>query len=269
MRLGLTHLLVVSGYQVSLMFGFVFSLLSYLIGIIRYGGLYMRGGVAIVAFIFAALYVSFIGAEMSSIRALIAAACVCLTVVTERVTSFAQRWGVALLFMQLIWPWCFFDIGVILTFAALLGIGLGSEFGVSSRLWSLVSVTFCVWVMTSLVVIVWQGTVSPVGLLLNLTLAAPWSIANCVVGLIGLLALLLGIPGAAYPLKLLSWINSYLAEMALIISESRYSGFELSSVSRVVIAGIMVTLAIAIIARYSASVSSRVLGMPVGKPRWI
>ncbi len=269
MRLGLTHLLVVSGYQVSLMFGFVFAVISYVIGVVRIGGLRVRAGVAVASFIFATAYVCFIGAEMSSVRALVAAACISATIITERNTSFAQRWGVALLAMQLIWPWCAFDIGVILTFAALLGIGLGSEFGSRSKLTSLLSVTVCVWIMTSLVVIVWQGMFSPIGLLLNLVIAAPWSIINCVGGLLGLCALMIGVPGAAYPMKALAWINSYLAEWALVLAESSYGGFKLGGLDRVAIASVVALIAAIVIARFVRSASSRIRGVADTPQRWI
>jgi competence protein ComEC len=251
------------------MFGFVFALISYILGIARYAGLNVRAGVAVIAFVFATLYVLFIGAEMSSVRALFAAACISATVITERVTSFAQRWGVALLAMQLVWPWCVFDIGVILTFAALLGIGLGSEFGRESKLASLLSVTICVWIMTSLVVIVWQGMVSPIGLLLNLVLAAPWSIVNCVGGLLGLGALIVGIPGAAYPMKALAWINSRLADMALVLAESSYGGFKLTGTDRVAVALLVALVAAIIVTRFVRSASSRIRGVSAAPQRWI
>jgi ComEC/Rec2-related protein len=180
-RLGLTHLLVVSGYQVSLTFSFILWCAAMLMGRFRHGNRHLRSMMTILSFACAAFYVLFIGAEMSAVRALLAAACVCAHLLSERETSFAQRWGVALLGMQLLWPWCAFDIGVILTFAALLGIGLGSELEAKSKVKTFVTVTCAVWLCTSLVIVLWQGTLSPLGLLLNLLLAAPWSILNCTV----------------------------------------------------------------------------------------
>ena len=124
-RLGLTHLLVVSGYQVSLVFGVVMALgriIGCVLPPIRRLGLVVTSG----AFALAGAYVLCIGAEMSAMRALIAAASLSAGLVVETGSRFAQRWGVALLIMLLVWPWCFFEIGVILTFSALMGIGFGA-----------------------------------------------------------------------------------------------------------------------------------------------
>lgn len=247
-RLGLTHLLVVSGYQVSLTFGFVLVSASALVGWLRYGGRYLRSGVTVAAFAFAALYVLFIGAEMSAVRALLAAACVCAHLLSERETSFAQRWGVALLGMQILWPWCAFDIGVVLTFAALIGIGLGSEVVAHARGTACIAVTIAVWLCTSLVIVVWQGTISPMGLVLNLVLAAPWSILNCTVGLSALVILHTGIPGSEYPLRVLVWLNQTIGAWVLELGEVRYASWQTEGPVRVVVS-LAVAAAIVLLVR--------------------
>ena len=77
MTLGLSHLLVVSGYQVSLVFAVVFSILSGFGGALR-ASIGARNGAIAASLIFSAAYVFAIGAEMSSVRALLAAVCVCV-----------------------------------------------------------------------------------------------------------------------------------------------------------------------------------------------
>jgi ComEC/Rec2-related protein len=238
-RLGLTHLLVVSGYQVSLAFSFILACSGLLMARLRYGSAYLRSAMTVLAFLASALYVAFIGSEMSAVRALLAAGCICSQLLSERETSFAQRWGVALLGMQLIWPWCFFDIGVVLTFAALLGIGLGAEFASRGRIAAFLGVTSAVWLCTSLVIVIWQGTISPLGLLLNLILAAPWSILNCTVGLSALGVFLTGLPGASYPLRLISWLNQIVGEGVLYLGESRYASWQTEGVERVAAAALV------------------------------
>jgi ComEC/Rec2-related protein len=238
MRLGLTHLLVVSGYQVGLMYGFVLCLAGGTLARLSYSGRHMRSAVSVVALLVAGGYVVCIGAEMSAVRALIAAACLAAQVLGERSTSFAQRWGVALLGMQLIWPWCIFDIGVILTFAALLGIGIGSRLGASSRRATFLWVNLTVWICTSLVVVVWRGNLSLLGLALNLLVAAPWSIVNCTVGLASLALMTLQIPGSAIPLSLVAWFNQGLAEVILYLGEGSMGGWQLGIAARCSVAAL-------------------------------
>ncbi|MFN4895258.1 MAG: ComEC/Rec2 family competence protein [Pseudomonadota bacterium] len=254
MRLGLTHLLVVSGYQVSLAFGFILYCMGALFGWLRFGHRHLRNVVTMLAFVCAALYVVFVGAEMSAVRALIAAACICAHLLSEKDTSFAQRWGVALLGMQLLWPWCAFDLGVVLTFAALFGIGLGSEAMSRSKMAVFVAVTVSVWLCTSLVVVVWQGNISPLGLLLNLVVAAPWSILNCTVGLSALGLLCTELPGSAVPLEILVWINQLVSEVILELGESSYSSWQLEGIWRVTTT-VGISLVLARMAHRSASTS--------------
>jgi ComEC/Rec2-related protein len=193
--LGLSHLLVVSGYQVSLVFGAVFSLLVW-IGKSLCSSLATRNVAIAASLVCATLYVLTIGAEMSSFRALTAALCLCVSLAMNRRHGFAQRLVVTFMCMHIVWPWALFEVGVVLTFAALAGIGIGSVLGAQSRFRSLVWVTVAVWGLTSTVTVVWNGTVSVSGLFLNLALAAPWSVLNCTLGVGGLALLLMGISGA-------------------------------------------------------------------------
>jgi ComEC/Rec2-related protein len=200
------------------------------------------------AFVFAAIYVVFIGAEMSAVRALLAASCACAHLLSERETSFAQRWGLALLGMELIWPWSVFDIGVALTFAALLGIGLGSDIAGKSKVAQTFWVTFIVWLCTSMIIVAWQGTVSPVGLILNLAIAAPWSVINCVVGLCALSLSFIPLPGALYPLKLVALINQTLSDIVLYIGESSFGGWQVEGLVRIFVL-LLLAAALALVLR--------------------
>jgi ComEC/Rec2-related protein len=238
-RLGLTHLLVVSGYQVSLMFSFVVFLAHALVQASNIVGRYSRMFANFAAFAVACAYVVCIGSEMSAVRALLAAACITAQLCSERETSFAQRWGVALLGMQLVWPWCVFEIGVILTFAALFGIGLGVRLGRRRPVRTFLYVNAAVWASTSLVLVAWRGNFSPLALVVNLLVAAPWSMLNCTIGLAGLCGLITGLPGARYLLMCISWCNSLLSSVVLYLSESSYSGWELGGYTRVVAVGIL------------------------------
>ncbi len=250
-RLGLTHLLVVSGYQVSLVFSFVVFLTHALVRWSNIVGRYSRLCANLAAFLVACGYVVCIGSEMSAVRALLAAACITAQLCSERDTSFAQRWGVALLGMQLVWPWCIFEIGVILTFAALFGIGLGSRLGAGSSLRMFLYVNAAVWASTTLVLVLWRGNFSPLALLVNLVLAAPWSMLNCTLGITGLCGLIAGVPGATYLLMGISWCNNFLSSLVLNLSETSYSGWELEGAARVAVVAVL-TIGLAIAASRAA-----------------
>lgn len=229
--LGLSHLLVVSGYQVSLVFGLT---LTVLLG----AGRFLRSslGVRCVAigasFGCAAVYVLTIGTEMSSVRALLAALCLCLSLLTQRRHYFVQRLVTTFLCMHLLWPWAMFEVGVMLTFAALAGIGIGSRIGGESRWRSIAWVTVSVWALTSLVTVVWSGTLSVSGLLLNLALAGPWSVLNCTAGVGGLALVFTGLPGAEMLLRAVGYSNEVIVSGLFWIHRAIGGSPELSPLQR-------------------------------------
>jgi ComEC/Rec2-related protein len=217
--LGLKHLLVVSGYQVSLVFavcsGFSLSLMRRFPLFSRWA----RTLATALAFGAALMFVAFIGSEMSALRALVAAACVCSSKIFECSGRYAQRWGVALLIVELLSPWALFDVGVQLTFAALAGIGVGVRLGEGSTTRGFLWVTASAWLFTSAVMLAWNGTVSLIGLFLNLTLAAPWSFLNCVVGGAGVLLLLLFGDLGSWVVRIVAWCNEEIAALLMVMSE--------------------------------------------------
>jgi competence protein ComEC len=224
---GLTHLLVVSGYQVSMVFGVVIAIAVRWIP--RNSAFrFWREGCAVLGLLVASLYVVIIGAEMSAVRALIAAAFVCSQRLCESRGGFGQRWSVALLLMQLLSPYCLFDIGVILTFTALAGIGVGATIGGQRKILTWIMVTVSVWLFTSVVVVVWSGSFSLLGIPLNLFVAAPWSALNCTIGLVSLVGALLDIPGMHFALDLVALVNSAVSEVLLWIAQTHFAGWKLT-----------------------------------------
>lgn len=241
-RFGLTHLLVVSGYQVSLVFSVVLAaLLS--VGRSFRSSLTIRGWAIGLSLVVAAVYVLAIGTEMSSVRALIAAVCLCLSLVIHRRHGFAQRILVTFMSMNLVWPWALFEIGVVLTFAALAGIGIGSVVGAGNRWRSLVWVTISVWALTSAVTVIWNGSLSPIGLLLNLVLATPWSVLNCTVGVGGLALLLTGLPDVDLPIRAVGYINEAVVTALFWLNGFIGSSRELSLSERYVTAVVLILTA--------------------------
>lgn len=221
-RLGLTHLLVVSGYQVTLLYSVAVTFLSKSI-LLFPRRMSARRTVGIAGLVLAFLYVVFIGSEFSSVRAMMAAACVGGGWIVGRQTSFMQRWGVALLLLEVFWPFCIFDIGVVLTFAALWGIGIGSVGVKAGSLRGFLKVNLCVWLTTSLVIMLWQGSVSTLGLLINILVAAPWSIINCTLGIVGLVIAMLPVPGSTLLFNVVIAVNRFLSEQVLYWGAKQYS----------------------------------------------
>jgi len=214
MELGLTHLLVVSGYQVSLVFGAVYGICRALAARGALGG-WARGSASVAAILCSTMYVLLIGPEVSPMRALVAAAALAFESLTEGSARFAQRWGVSLLIVELIWPWAMLEIGVQLTFAALAGIGIGSTIGRGSPLRSAVWVQVSVWAFTSLICVAWSGRISVVGLVLNLAVAGPWSALNCLIGLPAVIGLAFGAPGATHIVQAVAYLNEGLSSCLL------------------------------------------------------
>jgi competence protein ComEC len=232
--LGLSHLLVVSGYQVSLVFGVVFAVVTRGASMM-FPVLATRNVATSVSFVVASLYVVVVGSEMSALRALIAAACLCAALLLDRRHGFFQRWAVALLIMELVWTWAFFEIGVLLTFAALAGIGMGSILGGRSRFGSTVWVGVCVWLLTSAIVVMWSGTFSAIGVVLNLFLAGPWSVLNCTVGVVGILLHAVRLWPGREILSFVAFCNEEITEVLFFVSRSLGSSTELEGAPRLMV----------------------------------
>ncbi len=248
MKLGLSHLLVVSGYQVSLVFGFALAALTWLGRSVK-ATLGMRRIAIMLSLASALFYVAAIGTEMSSVRALLAAACLCLSLLLQRRHRFAQRLVVTFLCMHLVWPWAVFEIGVLLTFAALSGIGLGSVLGARCKWRSLAWVTISVWALTSAITVVWNGTFSTSGLVLNLALAAPWSVLNCTVGVGGLVLMLTGLPGTDLPVRAVAVTNELIVSALFWVQGVVGSPRQVSVYERVFTAFSLLTVSLVIALR--------------------
>ncbi len=245
-RLGLTHLLVVSGYQVTLLYSVIVTILSNMASL-RPRTRSIRMPVGVMGLFCAFFYVLYIGSEFSGIRALLAAVSAGLGWMYCRPTGFFQRCSSALLVMLIVWPLCLFDIGVILTFAALLGIRIGAACYPSRTVMTFLSVNWCVWLTTTCVIVSWQGTISIFGLMVNIVIAGPWSIMNCTAGVIGLLVSLAPVSGSGGLLTLVAQCNQWASDVVLWLGESTYSQVLLTGWLR----GVVLVALLAVIVRKS------------------
>lgn len=223
--LGMTHLLVVSGFQV----GLVFLWSSYVLRVIaRYAvGCGARLWGALGGVVATAAYVYVIGSEVSVIRAFVAVIMVCLSGMRERSRSFLQRWATALVFVEILWPFSFFDPGVQLTFAALAGIGVGRYLGRRSAFQEWGWIAVCVWLYTTVVLLPRTGTVSLAALVINPLIAGGISILNCMGGIIAVCAHAVGLDSAGVLLSSVAWTNESLAAFIIVLAAAPGLGWKL------------------------------------------
>ena len=218
-RTGLAHLLVASGYQVMLIFGVCLAAARLLVGsFLGLQGLshvrLMAGGMGLSG---AVTFVVIVGAEPSIIRALCAAV---FTVVGMCIERGGHRFnGVlfSLLCMMLVWPGCFLEASVQLTFAALCGLFLaGSEGGLLLRY--LRACTYAC-VATSVVSLAWFGTFSLWTFLLNPILAPVGSIVGCAGALLAMAASACGLDPSGFALDMVASALLLFRDLVMYLSE--------------------------------------------------
>ncbi len=209
-RTGLSHVLVLSGYQVSLVFALLWGLFrgltafmnSVLSGVGFGGGEHAGSGWGcllrwwprLLALSFTMMFVLIVGVESSSLRAAVGLCALVVAQLTERDTSMWNLLVVTAFVLCLIWPGIFLDPSAQLTYAALVGIVLGSELRLpgESRMRSYLRVSFWATLLPLTVGLLWFGTFPVAGLVLN-PLCAPLIALFGTVG--GGLAMLLHIAG--------------------------------------------------------------------------
>jgi len=183
---GLSHLLVVSGFQVTLVYYFVsgvtlavLSRILWLFGWMPVGVVARSLGVAM-----SLVFVGVSGIDGSSLRAAFAAVFAVIARSLERGGGLLNGVIVSLLGVSLVWPGAVLEPGVELTYAALLGICLGRGIfagcdGITRNIRTLLGVTLGVWLLSSIVSLAWFRTFSPIGLVLNPLLAPLLGFVGC------------------------------------------------------------------------------------------
>ncbi len=200
-RTGLMHILVVSGYQVTLFYYFIYSVFFSLLTMFR-----------IIPPVFPArtlahciglggslLYVLITGAEAAVVRAAVAIVTLVSGILLERTGSLLHTILTTLLIVSLMSPGAILEPGTELTFAALFGIALGARRGDSAGMQYL-RTCFYGSLFTSLVSVCWFGIFSPIAFLLNPLLVAPVSAVVCKGGVLALLLFAAGMGGGDFVL---------------------------------------------------------------------
>lgn len=178
---GLSHLLVFSGAQVVMMYGVWYWLLSCLVLFFQKKFHYYHGSWApsIGAMIVTTVFVLLIGTDKSSVRALLALVVGWFAAQIERGGGLTHAILAAGVLLSIVWPGCFFEPGVQLTFAALIGIAVGQRLGSSWWIYPCTSIT------TSVVSVLWFGQLSLLGFILNPLVVPLISGLVCTIGVLG------------------------------------------------------------------------------------
>lgn len=220
-KTGLSHLLVVSGYQVSMMFFVLYVLAERAIGGV-WGRL--RGPPLPVSIPASAIgllgglgFVALTGGESASIRAGWAILFFVIAKALERGNGMFRGVLFSLLGVSILWPVALADPGIGLTFAALCGIAIGSSFA-SSALGKYVAVCAVTSLATSIVSLAWFSTFSLSGFLLNPLLAPLLSVLSVYGGVIGVLGVLSHVDGSGLILQGVGNLLLLVRDLLLVVA---------------------------------------------------
>lgn len=216
-RSGLAHLMVVSGYQLTVIFMAVGAALKYLFSGSRHFYLTL-----IVVQIIPLALVSFFGvlagSANSCLRALIALWLLILSRIYERNSSFLNIIFTTALLLNIIVPGAFLDTGVQLTFAALIGIYLGNRS--DNKFKNYVQITFWAGICTSAVVWIIFDRLYPLSLVYNFIFAPCLSILLTQFGITGIILNLSGFNIGKLLIEFLLWCASYTINIIYFISDN-------------------------------------------------
>jgi ComEC/Rec2-related protein len=203
---GLAHLLVVSGCQVTLMFGAIWWMLRAVVGVIPplYHYSFAHVSVGWLACVATGFFIYMVGIEGSTLRAGLALLFWLVALQFERQGGMLNAILVSATVISILWPGAVFEPGVQLTYAALGGILLGKS---RQRGWrEFLVVSLLATAATGVVAVLWFGTFSPFGFLLNPWLAPLLGFVSCQGGGLAAGLYLAGIDSAGYLLRGVAWV---------------------------------------------------------------
>lgn len=203
---GLAHLLVVSGCQVTLMFGAIWWMLRAVLGVIPplYHYSFAHASVGWLACVATGFFIYMVGIEGSTLRAGLALLFWLVALQCERQGGMLNAILASATVISILWPGAVFEPGVQLTYAALGGILLGKS---RQRGWrEFLVVSLLATAATGVVAVLWFGTFSPFGFLLNPWLAPLLGFASCQGGGLAAGLYLAGIDSAGYLLRGVAWV---------------------------------------------------------------
>ena len=228
---GLSHLLVFSGAQVTIFYSILVWLLSRPFKQFWWG----KPAASLIALAPCLVLILVVGVDRSSARAGLAALAAGSSIVFERGQGMGHAMLIALLGIILLWPCSFLEVGVQLTFAALIGLFLGNRITTGSWQRALAA-SFMASLSTSMVSAIRFGSFSIIGFLINPIMAPLVGILSCHGGLAALVSLESGLDPHGRGLHILACIVSYLRDAVFFLSELPWAWFELSSYEQSLVA---------------------------------
>lgn len=250
---GLAHLLVASGYQVTLLFCSVCWLLrgaaARLLSTRR--SLHCRTLVAAGGFALIVLFVALVGAEGSVLRALFAVMFTIFGQLLDRGASFVNSILLSFLLVALVWPGCYFEPGIQLTFAALWGLAMAD--GGPSAIHRYLKACLLACAATSAVGLAWFGRISLWSFVLNPILAPFGSLVGCKAVLVALIIYLSGVDSSGVLLRGTADVLEYYAEVIESLAEIPYGAAQLDGALRwCVVAALIIFCAAITVSRIRA-----------------
>lgn len=216
---GLMHLLVLSGFQLTLVFGSVSLLARRWLGKLRWirAVCNVRLVAVVLGLVSVLVLLMLAGLEHSSTRAAVAMLLAALGIWWERRVHLANTILASLFLLSLVWPACIFDLGVQLTYAALAGILIGSL--EKNGLRSYLSCSLWVSVCTSTVLLLRGQGISIGGFILNPLLSGICSLVGTQLGLCALGLLISGADPWGAAASMVVWILEKLKFIIRDLSE--------------------------------------------------
>lgn len=226
---GTLHILVVSGYHVTIIYLVVYTALRYLFclspAILYSGRLRMLATLGGLASTF--LFIYAIGLSPPCLRALFGVSIFAISKLAYRKLRFWNSLVLSYIVVNLFWPGSFAESGVQLTFTAISGLVIGSNLWqklLAPRLATapylirtyLQHLTICTaaWLFTSPILYCWFGTVSLIAPIANSLLNFPFTALTVSLGLIAIILVELNVPGSVMLLDLAVY-STYLLFAAL------------------------------------------------------
>jgi ComEC/Rec2-related protein len=231
-RTGTAHLLVVSGFQVTVVYYGVAWLVRWLLtGLARLGArVSVQLGANLGGVVASLLFVAIAWIDGASLRAALAAVFAAIGASLERGRGLIGGIGASMLGLVIVWPGSLLEPGVQLTYAALFGIAFGRDLlspgGERTPLSATVGVTLGVWLLSSIVSLGWFRSFSPVGLILNPVISPLAGIVGCHGSFLGLAGYFSGIDRGGVGISAvghtLIWVRDlfgYVAGSDLVLGE--------------------------------------------------
>ncbi len=240
--LGLTHILVVSGYHFALLFAILLAPAKLLVRLlpIFLTPRWLRKCALIFVLGLLIFYSFIVGHSISTSRALIAIILFVLTILSERGYSFLNTVIAALLMLSFIWPGTIFEVGTQLTFAALLGIYFGIRLSEYFDWSDYLVIPITATLSSQFICLFWFKEFSLWSVPANLLLASLSSVLICNIGLIGIIFYYIN-SWLAYIFLWFAWHMTYLfRESARFISYLNWGVWELALSTRMLLALILI-----------------------------